>query len=575
MVTKGIITAIPVSEDESKYLVRLPFFEDATQDSDEIIYEATLSEPSGVIQGYSVGDIVYCTFEDNDAGRPVIIGKLFARGLENIGAEFSTLELDVANRASLPANTTIGSITPEEIANIPSIKGKLDKMGGTIFGALEFDNTVQYVVGRNVNIVDNSGHIIQSELTDHLFADSMTRQCSAGTGGTGESSGYIRLCDITLTKHYQARFISFRIYVGQGNNGRIDQNAYIELLLQSGWTGSENGRFGGYWELHKLGTSLTYDNFDIIVTSNSNLQYSVWLGITSVGYCKPSYTVWYDRELLNDPTNTCTITHAGSVRQTAVPTGTDPNCLIGHGTTGEIVSDKIKQTLTTSNANYPVLFAPSGQAATTSGADVYFATTLQYNPAAAKLELQAPNGYITTNDTTSGIKASLAVGSGHANHGFYSNGYYSSSTFVSDPKWIVYRNSAGNVVLNGNAETATTATKLGSSTIGDGSTPIYLSSGTATSCDYPVSGNWFRGVVSVTSAGVSEMGRYIDFHPTGNSTLDYSKRLDAGTGTTKRILTLPDKTGTLACTSDIPTITIGTADPSGGSDGDIYIQYTV
>ena len=33
------------------------------------------------------------------------------------GAEINTLELDVGNRANLPANTTIGNATPEDVAN--------------------------------------------------------------------------------------------------------------------------------------------------------------------------------------------------------------------------------------------------------------------------------------------------------------------------------------------------------------------------------------------------------------------------------------------------------------------------
>jgi len=124
--------------------------------------------------------------------------------------------------------------------------------------------------------------------------------------------------------------------------------------------------------------------------------------------------------------------------------------------------------------------------------------------------------------------------------------------------------------VSGNASTATTATtasKLGSSNVGSSDRPIYLSSGTATQCNTPASGNWFRGVPYVYSGGVMEVGRYIDFHPTNSSTLDYSKRIDAGTGTTARTLTLPDKTGTLACTSDLPQYTSGsvTATKSSGN----------
>lgn len=93
------------------------------------------------------------------------------------------------------------------------------------------------------------------------------------------------------------------------------------------------------------------------------------------------------------------------------------------------------------------------------------------------------------------------------------------------------------------------------STVGSTDRPVYLNNGTPTQTNTPASGNYFRGVPFVTSGGVMEIGRYIDFHPTNDSTLDFSKRLDAGAGTTARTLTLPDKTGTIAITSDIPTNT--------------------
>lgn len=83
------------------------------------------------------------------------------------------------------------------------------------------------------------------------------------------------------------------------------------------------------------------------------------------------------------------------------------------------------------------------------------------------------------------------------------------------------------------------------STVGNGSNPVYLSSGTITACSYPKSGAYFQGVPSVTSDGVMEIGRYIDFHPTNASTLDFSARLDCGTSTKVRTITLPDYPGTL------------------------------
>ena len=96
------------------------------------------------------------------------------------------------------------------------------------------------------------------------------------------------------------------------------------------------------------------------------------------------------------------------------------------------------------------------------------------------------------------------------------------------------------------------------STVGSTDRPVYLNNGTLTQTNTPASGNYFKGVPFVTSGGVIEIGRYIDFHPTNDSTLDFSKRIDAGAGTTARTLTLPDKSGTLAITGDIPTVNNGT-----------------
>lgn len=131
-------------------------------------------------------------------------------------------------------------------------------------------------------------------------------------------------------------------------------------------------------------------------------------------------------------------------------------------------------------------------------------------------------------------------------------GYITSSgSITGNAATATYATSAGSAT---SATSATTASKLGSSTVGGTNTPIYLNGGTATACYNPALGNWFRGVARVDSNGFMEVGRYIDFHPSNTSNLDYSKRIDAGDGTTQRVLILPDKTGTLAVTSDIPSL---------------------
>ena len=65
----------------------------------------------------------------------------------------------------------------------------------------------------------------------------------------------------------------------------------------------------------------------------------------------------------------------------------------------------------------------------------------------------------------------------------------------------------------------------------------------------PASGNWFKGIPTVTSAGVMEIGKYIDFHNAADSTTDYDVRLQCN-GTSANTVNMPTNSGTLALLSD-------------------------
>lgn len=132
------------------------------------------------------------------------------------------------------------------------------------------------------------------------------------------------------------------------------------------------------------------------------------------------------------------------------------------------------------------------------------------------------------------------------------------TTTVTDGKIArdVYQDSNGDYHLgiNGLADSNYTLKingnlKIGNTTTGSSDRPVYLNSGVLTQCNTPASSNWFRGVPFISSGGVIEIGRYIDFHPTNASTADFTKRIDAGTGTTARTITIPDATGTIALLS--------------------------
>ena len=64
----------------------------------------------------------------------------------------------------------------------------------------------------------------------------------------------------------------------------------------------------------------------------------------------------------------------------------------------------------------------------------------------------------------------------------------------------------------------------------------------------------FGTIPSIGNDGVMEIGRYIDFHFDNSGSYDYSTRIQA-TGNYKNTVNLPSASGTLALTSDIPTVT--------------------
>lgn len=103
-----------------------------------------------------------------------------------------------------------------------------------------------------------------------------------------------------------------------------------------------------------------------------------------------------------------------------------------------------------------------------------------------------------------------------------------------------------------------------SSTIGASNRPAYLSGGTITQCLTPTSGAYFQGVPYVSSDGVMETGRYIDLHPSNDSTINYNVRIDGGNSTTARIFTFGSSGG------EFVTHTANTA--IGSSTSPVYVS---
>lgn len=67
--------------------------------------------------------------------------------------------------------------------------------------------------------------------------------------------------------------------------------------------------------------------------------------------------------------------------------------------------------------------------------------------------------------------------------------------------------------------------------------------------------NPFGKIPTIGSSGVMEVGRYLDFHYNSSDTSDYRTRLQINHSSGSYTAILPAKSGTLAMTSDIPTVT--------------------
>ena len=116
---------------------------------------------------------------------------------------------------------------------------------------------------------------------------------------------------------------------------------------------------------------------------------------------------------------------------------------------GFVTTDtKVTQTVSTTDASYEVLFAGSTSTTTaTEGAGK--STYLYYNPSSADMTIKKNSGGYNVVSTDGNYSCALMVGAGGVNRGLYD---------FTNSKWMVYSNSS-EVILNGNAATATKATQ--------------------------------------------------------------------------------------------------------------------
>lgn len=127
MITKAIVEE--VKDDGFTIKVRIPII-DAVEGaknstSSDLLSEAPICTISNVYNTVNKGDIVFVGFEDNDIGKPIVLGSLSLNKIKvdnSTKADIVARSLDVLGRVTLPENTTIGRITKKEIACLAGVK---------------------------------------------------------------------------------------------------------------------------------------------------------------------------------------------------------------------------------------------------------------------------------------------------------------------------------------------------------------------------------------------------------------------------------------------------------------------
>lgn len=128
MITKAIVHQLDLNKNSCQ--VRVPLFENAASRM-PIILEALISNPPGMYNNISIGDIVFIGFEENKIEKPVILGKMFISAKQESAVQGGNLNcntLQISQAASIPATTRFtfkktdnldysGLTTPKQLAD--------------------------------------------------------------------------------------------------------------------------------------------------------------------------------------------------------------------------------------------------------------------------------------------------------------------------------------------------------------------------------------------------------------------------------------------------------------------------
>lgn len=182
MVTKAIVADV---SDKYNIKVRIPIYNRASFANQKTVDADLPAATSCVLPNSSlnlrVGDIVYVSFEDDDTGRPVILGCLYMESGNGstCGSIFAD-SINVKANAVLPSETSIGKVTSKELGfltgmrentqyQIDELTKKVNTSGGDIEDLTERVDSLEEDVGTlqdNVSTAQEDISTLQGDVSD-------------------------------------------------------------------------------------------------------------------------------------------------------------------------------------------------------------------------------------------------------------------------------------------------------------------------------------------------------------------------------------------------------------------------
>lgn len=161
MVTKGEIQAIDYGGNTCE--VRIPYFESAGI-NDRIIATATIGNQPGMYNGYRAGDVVWIAFEDGEASKPVVIGKLFLGSEAERGDARGVINVESATASSsmtMPINANLAYEKDAAVAQNGETKyGKISDMANKLASMTAQQDKTSYDMAGVVS----TGSMLKSEM---------------------------------------------------------------------------------------------------------------------------------------------------------------------------------------------------------------------------------------------------------------------------------------------------------------------------------------------------------------------------------------------------------------------------